>query len=144
MPGKSPLGYNGEMDEPSGKDKFDQFVHDLGHSGLVASLDETIRAFHERPRDQDNSQDDRTNLGGWLIGQNVLTYWQFTKLCNGQWRDFFLDEYKLLDHLAVGEAHSYYLAEKTEKGGRVALRITPRARSKTPYKTEYVVVAEFA
>jgi hypothetical protein len=71
-----PLGHSGEMDEPRGGDKFDRFTRDLGRSGLVTHLDDTLRAFRERPPSELNSSDETTNLGGWLIGQGVLTYWQ--------------------------------------------------------------------
>jgi hypothetical protein len=142
-PEKPPRGSNCEMDDPEVKEKFDRFTQDLGRSGLVMSLDDTLRAFHAWPPGKQNSSDAITNLGGWLIGQDVLTYWQYTNLSNGQWRGFFLDGYKLLGHLATGKEHSYYLAEETATGLRVALRITPMARSKVPGVTEYVVVSEF-
>ena len=121
------------MDEPP-EPEYDKFVTDLGRSGLVSSIDETLRAFRDKPPRERNFPAEITKLAGWLINEGILTYWQYTKLCKGQWKGFILDGYKILDHLGVDEDCSYYLAENVETGRRVALRITPISRSKIPGK----------
>jgi hypothetical protein len=132
------------MDETLGKRKFDQLVEDLGRSGLIVSLDETMRAFYPRPTAEHRYPASITNLGDWLISQGLLTHWQYAKLCNGQWRGFFeVPGFKLLDHLEVDDAYSYWLGEQVDTGRRVALRVTPMSRSKVAGVLEYKVVQEF-
>ena len=66
-----------------------------------------------------------TALGTYLIANNILTCWQYDKLHNGQWKGFFLDGYKLVDHLGYGPQCSYYLAEDVGTAKCVVISVTP-------------------
>jgi hypothetical protein len=84
-----------------------------------------------------------TDLTNWLASRGLLTAWQLVNLCHGRWNGFFLDDYKLLDHLEVGEDCSYFLAEEVATGHRVALRVTPANLAAMPGKVEYRVVRQY-
>ncbi len=122
---RSLLGRNSAMVESSGKQKLDQFATDLGRSGLVVSIDETLRAFHDRQLPNEKVSVEITALGAWLMGRRSLTYWQYIMLCEGKWKGFFLDGHRLLAHLSGNPGDGYYLAERVATGVRVVIRVPP-------------------
>ncbi|HEY1784785.1 MAG TPA: hypothetical protein VGG30_04520 [Pirellulales bacterium] len=132
------------MDDASGKDKFRQVVLDLGRSGLIASFDDTLRVYHDRAEAEQKYPTQVTDLGCWLIARDLVTSWQFENIRKGRWQGFFeLPGYRLLDHLEIDQAYSYYLVERIDTGRRAVARVTPKARSKVPGATEFKIVPEF-
>jgi len=133
------------MESPSESRKFERFVRDLASSGLIAAdeLDRQLRDFRDRPDANPPPASELTNFGSWLANRGLITGWQYMKLCDGKWKGFFLDGYKLFGHLDTDDAYSYYSAVHVTTGSRVTLRITPQANSKTPGLIEYLVMHPF-
>jgi serine/threonine-protein kinase len=120
------------------------FLEVLSRSQLVdpEALEEALGEVKDRLNDELTHPSALTQLGAALVARDLITCWQFQKLCDGKWKGFFLDEYKLLDHLHDDSAYGYYTAEHTITGRRVTVRITPAKRAKNPEQIEYVVVGE--
>jgi hypothetical protein len=127
------------MDEAFGKDKFDQVVQVLRLSGLILPLDETLHAFQNRPESEQRYPTAVTDLGYWLIGRGLLTHWQFAMLCQAKSKGFFLDGYKLLDHLDGRPGDGHYVAERIATGVRVLLCVTGSIPVNTAPSTVSVV-----
>jgi eukaryotic-like serine/threonine-protein kinase len=117
----------------SAMDKF------LGYCSLSGLLDfervaEAYQAFHnERP-----AHSTVEDFCDFLVRQQILTTWQCDKLRNGRWKGFFLDHFKLLEFVSVGETTSKYVAEDLRTNRRVVLVITPPAfnNGKIKYEVE--------
>jgi eukaryotic-like serine/threonine-protein kinase len=78
--------------------------------------------------DFDTDRTDSTavdDLSEHLIANGTLSEWQCSKIRQGRWKGFYLDEYCLVDHLGVTETTTTYLARNVETGKRVAITITP-------------------
>jgi serine/threonine protein kinase len=71
---------------------------------------------------------DAAALAERLVQAGLLTRWQTAKLLEGRHKGFFLDKYKLLDHLGTGGMSSVYLAEHVHMHRRVALKVLPQNR----------------
>jgi eukaryotic-like serine/threonine-protein kinase len=71
------------------------------------------------------SVDELAPLCERLVSSNRLTLWQCKKLLNGQYKGFFVDDYKLLDYIGSEETDKIYHAEDRITKHRVRLRITP-------------------
>ena len=63
-----------------------------------------------------------------LIRERLLTRWHCEKLIAGKSRGFYLNRYKLLDHICTGGMSSVYLAEDTGEGGLRAVKVFPKSR----------------
>jgi|SRR3972149_5778320 len=86
-------------------------------------------------------QNDLAALCEHLVTSNRLTLWQCKMLLKGQYKGFFLDEYKLLDYIGRDETDEIYLAEERSAKRQVRLRITPpiiipRKKCKPYYEVE--------
>lgn len=113
------------------KSKTEKFLEILLRSGLVneAGISEIQRAYCKKWGGK--SKLDR--ICTHLVASGDLTQWQADKLRNGKFRGFFLDNYKLVDHMGVGYLSSAYLAEDIENGARVILSVTPAIRGRLTY-----------
>ncbi len=69
----------------------------------------------------------------YLVAKGIITCWQCAKLRNGQYKGFFLDGYKMLDHLRDDERCNRYLVEDSRTGQCVVLCVVPTSIS--PQKT---------
>ena len=58
-----------------------------------------------------------------LVDGNVLTLWQASRLLNGRYRGFFLDEYMLLKILGAGGMGRLYLARERSSGVKYVVKI---------------------
>jgi len=58
-----------------------------------------------------------------LVRERVITPFQADRLLEGRYRGFLIDRYKVREILGVGGMGSIYIAEDTEHGGKVALKI---------------------
>lgn len=68
------------------------------------------------------------DLAARLVEAGLLTRWQCDKLLEGRYKGFFLNRYKLLDHLGTGGMSSVYLAEHVLMERRVAIKVLPKQR----------------
>ena len=76
------------------------------------------------------------SFGDYLVAHHALTQWQCTKILNGQFLDFFLDDYKFLYHPVFENPR--YIAEDTKTNRCVALMLKPW--SPAAGRIEYTVV----
>src|SRR5687767_15069963 len=107
----------------------DNFFDQVRRSGLVEQepLDRVV-AEVERETAAGQPPADAAALAERLILAGLLTRWQTNKLLEGRHRGFFLDKYKLLDHLGTGGMSSVYLAEHVHMHRRVAVKVLPQNR----------------
>ncbi|RMF89024.1 MAG: serine/threonine protein kinase, partial [Planctomycetota bacterium] len=68
------------------------------------------------------------DLAQRFVDTGMLTAWQCEKLLEGRYKGFFLNKYKLLDHLGTGGMSSVYLAEHVLMERRVAIKVLPKQR----------------
>src|SRR4051812_4863433 len=64
-------------------------------------------------------------FASFLVSRDILTPWQCEKLCNGQWRGFFLDHYRIDARIARDANYAYYVASDTRTQQRVILTVFP-------------------
>jgi hypothetical protein len=64
-------------------------------------------------------------FASFLVSRDIVTPWQCEKLCNGQWRGFFLDHYRIDARIASDANYSYYAATDTGTPKRVILTVFP-------------------
>ncbi|MCS7306279.1 MAG: protein kinase [Thermoguttaceae bacterium] len=108
--------------------KVENFLELVLRSGLVekgvldAQLDRIVQEQGEQ------ILFDPPRLADQLVQAGLLTRWQSEKLLEGRHRGFFLDKYKLLDHLGSGGMSSVYLAEHVLMNRRVAIKVLPKER----------------
>lgn len=60
-------------------------------------------------------------FASFLVAQDALTQWQCSKLCNGQYKGFLLDHYRLDAHVSSDATHSRYAATDMRSQQRVIL-----------------------
>ena len=127
------------MNDVFGRDQLEQVTHNLRCSGLIVPIDETLQAFADRPLSEHKYPVALTDLGGWLVGKGFLTPWQFRMLCQGKSKGFFVDGYKLLDHLDGKPGDGHYLAERIETGRRVVMLFIGSVPPNTAPSTHQIV-----
>ncbi len=110
------------------KPTVDVLLDKLKRSGLVEDHQwaEAIDAMNQALDSEARQDIDR--VAQFLVEGKWLTQWQCEKLIEGRYRGFFLDKYKLLDHLGTGGMSSVYLAEHVLMQRRVAIKILPKHR----------------
>jgi hypothetical protein len=96
-------------------------------SGLITdgALDSLLQDFREHFAQGAKYGTSLTAFSTYLVTKNILTCWQNNLLRSGQWKGFFLDQYKLVDRIGDAERCSLYLAEDTTTGESVVLSVTP-------------------
>lgn len=120
------------MDPRPYVDDIDGFNAYLARSRLVdpEQLHVLMKAYRSEFLPSANLPNTITSLCSFLVGRGVLTTWQCGKLRRGQYKSFFLDQFKLMDTLGHDDDFGYYLALDTQTGGFVKLAITPAAKMK--------------
>lgn len=108
--------------------KVENFLELVLRSGLVekSALDGQLDRLIQEHGEQ--ILFDPPRLAEELVQAGLLTRWQSEKLLEGRHRGFFLDKYKLLDHLGSGGMSSVYLAEHVLMNRRVAIKVLPKER----------------
>jgi len=86
-------------------------------SGQLLAAVEAAGAKHGEP-------DGVERLGDYLVASGFLTRWQCDKLRSGQYKGFFLGQYKFVDVDPDLEAY-HYLAEDLESHRRLKLLVKP-------------------
>ena len=85
-------------------------------SGLAAN-GSVLADFLSSIDESNKIENSITGFTKYLVANDVLTCWQCGKLRNGQHEGFFMDSFRLLDHLGYDEKCNRYLAqdENTQK-----------------------------
>ena len=102
------------------------FCQVLLASGLIGktALSEVLSGFRSPgPRDS-TCRETLTAFTNHLVALGIITSWQCGKLCNGQYKGFFMDGYKLVDHLGDDNCCNRYLVED-RSGKHVVLCVVP-------------------
>ena len=97
----------------------DSFVALLKKSGLLPAdrIDSAVKRFALR-------EDAPAKDFAWaFLRAGLLTRFQAERLLEGRFRGFFIDHFKVLEILGAGGMACLYLAEDTETGKRVALKV---------------------
>ncbi len=108
--------------------KVENFLELVLRSGLVEKTALDAQLDHIIQEHGKQILFDPPRLAEQLIQAGLLTAWQSEKLLEGRHRGFFLDKYKLLDHLGSGGMSSVYLAEHVLMNRRVAIKVLPKER----------------
>lgn len=118
------------------------FCQSLLASGLVSEslLDKILADFRSQASDSRYGVT-LTAFTTHLVSKGVITCWQYSKLRNGQYRGFFMDEYKLVDYLGDDDRCNRYLVEDTRTAKCAVLcvvppSIAPMDAGKCPYWIE--------
>jgi hypothetical protein len=108
---------------------LDDFCRVLTASGLLAgqSLSRILADFHADADDRAKRQAPLTAFTSYLVAAGILTCWQIAKLRSGQYKGFFLDGYRIEDHLGEDVSHSRYLAQDMNLRRYAVLCIRPPA-----------------
>ena len=102
-----------------------QFYEVLSRSQILSS--KQLAAVEKQIRQTRNSTSTH-QLVTRLIDRGWVTKWQSEKLLRGRYKGFFLDKYKLTDHLGTGGMSTVYLAEHTLTHQQRAIKVLPRKR----------------
>ena len=68
-------------------------------------------------------------LGGLMVRDGILTYFQAEQLLQGKWKRFFIGKYKVLERLGVGGMGQVFLCEHKLMKRKVAVKVLPMAKS---------------
>jgi serine/threonine protein kinase len=91
-----------------------------------------VEALHKRWRDETGAGDDQPEaFARYLAGKKAVTPWQAALVLRGRADGFFLDGYKILEHVGKGQMGGVYKAVHS-LGQVVALKILPASRAKDP------------
>jgi tRNA A-37 threonylcarbamoyl transferase component Bud32 len=104
--------------------KVDDFLDMVRRSGLVERdrLNRVLRQLKEEAAGKPIS--DIEYVGHRLVEAGLLTGWQCENLAEGRYKRFFLNKYKLLDHLGSGGMSTVYVLMQR----RVAIKVLPERR----------------
>jgi hypothetical protein len=118
--------------------ELDAFVRLIGASKLLdePTLQSALERFHRVRPGRPANEDLVRAFAAHLVVHGYLTAWQSERLLNGQSQGFFLDQYKLYDHLGYKGTDILYRAEDLSCGEHVILRIRPATDRK---RAEYTV-----
>jgi hypothetical protein len=104
---------------------MDDFLRALRSSGLISENTLTPLLDHFQNSDVVSGRFSVVLFAALLVEKGELTCWQCARLCEGRFKGFFCDEYKIMDHVCHDQECSYYLAEALDTGRRVVLAFHP-------------------
>lgn len=115
----NPVAMKSSADSPQSAERFIQLV---ARSGLVTK--EALKAAYAKA--PANIRQHGQKLADFLVGQEILTHYQATKLLQGTWQGLVLGQFQILAPLGRGGMGAVYLARNrnTEKApALVALKV---------------------
>lgn len=103
------------------------FCRVLAASGLIAgdSIAAILADFRAPAAHDAKYGASFTAFTRYLVANGIVTCWQYAKLRNGQYQGFFLDGYKILDHIGADSGCSRFLTEDTRTAQSVVLCVKP-------------------
>jgi len=119
-----------------------RFCQLLALSGLVSpdDLASLLRQYcHVNPEPSSQSA---SSLSCFLISRGVITAWQAEKLRDGRYKGFFVDNYLVLERVAIYKKHTRFAALDTTTNRRVLLAMRPPDFRAGHRKPEYHVLDE--
>lgn len=75
---------------------------------------------------------DPNKMGGLMVRDGILTYFQAEQLLQGKWKRFTIGKYKVLERLGVGGMGQVFLCEHKLMKRKVAVKVLPVAKSSDP------------
>lgn len=113
------------MSSPRFISDFQEFLSLVVRSGLVEQefLNSSLAMYRTDDFSATNGYETVTAFANFLITHRILTYWQCEKLREGKYKGFFLEQYKMLDHLKSDHMYNYCLAKDTKDGTRVEIAV---------------------
>jgi serine/threonine protein kinase len=120
-----------EMASPTTTSAFVELVR---KSGLVE--EPHLDSYLEKLRIGRAWPDKPELLAGLLVRDGLLTHFQAEQVLQGKWRRFTFGKYKILDRLGVGGMGSVYLCEHKFMRRRVAVKVLPLDKAKSPSALE--------
>ena len=89
-----------------------------------------LRAYVKKLADSESGlPPDPNKLGGLMVRDGILTYFQAEQLLQGKWKRFFIGKYKVLERLGVGGMGQVFLCEHKLMKRKVAVKVLPAAKS---------------
>jgi len=76
--------------------------------------------------------DSASDLADYLVAKSALTRWQADQLLLGRYKGFFVDRYKLVDHVGDTNLRIRYLAEDLQTKKMVVLAMMPKRAAGPP------------
>jgi len=110
---------------------LDRFTKLAAASGLVTpdNLASALNQFRRTKLAAATDEQTVAAFSNYLIDREMLTRWQCEKLNDGRWKGFFIERYKLLEHLCdEDELVMVLLAEDMQANHQVELRVMPVPR----------------
>ena len=89
-----------------------------------------LRAYVKKLAESESGMPaDPNKLGGLMVRDGILTYFQAEQLLQGKWKRFFIGKYKVLERLGVGGMGQVFLCEHKLMKRKVAVKVLPAAKS---------------
>src|SRR5580698_7702804 len=109
---------------------IDELTKLIRKSGMVD--EPRLDGYLERLRLAGTLPADVKKLGGAMVRDGLLTYFQAEQFLLGKWRGFTIGKYKLLERIGVGGMGQVFLCEHMFMRKRVAIKVLPPAKAEQP------------
>ncbi|MGH7137579.1 MAG: hypothetical protein ACREHD_17675 [Pirellulales bacterium] len=122
---RQPSAYDGRTVLTGDVAKIDEFCELVAKSGLVKK--DTIASVRSAANDRsaDESASPAVRGAQYLLQRGELTVWQAARLLNGQWRGFFIGNYKIVEHLGDTGRSVAYRGVNLRLNKDVVLKVLP-------------------
>jgi serine/threonine protein kinase len=111
-----------------------EFLELVRKSTLVE--DKVLDAYVQKAHEAGKLAEDPASLARSMVSDGLLTRFQIKQLFLGRWKRFVLGKYKILDRLGSGGMGSVFLCEHKYMRRRVAIKVLPSSRAKSPSALE--------
>ena len=109
----------------------DELADVILKSGVIE--EPKLRAYIKKLSDSaDGLPTDPNKMGGLMVRDGILTYFQAEQLLQGKWKRFTIGKYKVLERLGVGGMGQVFLCEHKLMKRKVAVKVLPVAKSSDP------------
>ncbi len=106
----------------------DELTDVILKSGVIE--EPKLRAYINKLGESESGvPNDPSKLGGMMVRDGILTYFQAEQLLQGKWKRFFIGKYKVLERLGVGGMGQVFLCEHKLMKRKVAVKVLPAAKS---------------
>lgn len=109
----------------------DELADVILKSGVIE--EPKLRAYIKKlSESEDGLPSDPNKMGGLMVRDGILTYFQAEQLLQGKWKRFTIGKYKVLERLGVGGMGQVFLCEHKLMKRKVAVKVLPVAKSSDP------------